>query len=104
MTFRKHDAGKPRVGLIPPEYVMETAAVLTSGAEKYGADNWARGAEWSRYFDAAQRHLWAWRAGEDTDPETGRSHLAHASCCLAFLLAYQARGLGTDDRQPEFTP
>lgn len=98
MSFNKADKGKPRVDLIPHEFVMETSQVLAVGAEKYGADNWQAGADWSRYFAAMQRHMWAWKSGEDTDPETGLSHLAHASCCLAFLMAYQARDLGTDDR------
>ena len=98
MTFNKADSGKARIDLIPHEYITETAEVLTLGAEKYGADNWAQGADWSRYFAAMQRHLWAWKSGEDVDPETGKSHLAHASCCLAFLVAYQARNLGADDR------
>jgi hypothetical protein len=38
-----------------------------------------------RYFDAMQRHVWAWRRGESLDPETGMHHLAHAACCLFFL-------------------
>lgn len=98
MTFKKADKGKPRVDLIPHEFILETAEVLGKGAEKYGADNWQAGAEWSRYFAAMQRHLWAWKSGEDLDLETGKSHLAHAACCLAFLMAYQARGIGIDDR------
>jgi hypothetical protein len=32
-----------------------------------------------------QRHIWAWKEGEQNDPETGRHHLAHAMCCLMFL-------------------
>ena len=97
--FQKADAGKPRIDLIPPELIFETAAVLTIGAAKYGADNWRAGADWSRYFSALQRHMWAWQSGEDCDPETGQSHLAHAACCLSFLMAYQARQIGFDDRQ-----
>jgi hypothetical protein len=32
------------------------------------------------------------------DHESGRSHLAHAACCVLFLLAYERRKVGTDDR------
>jgi hypothetical protein len=32
-----------------------------------------------------QRHLWAWKEGEQNDPESGKNHLAHALCCLMFL-------------------
>lgn len=96
--FRKDDAGKARIDLIPHELIFATAQVLELGARKYAPNNWAKGAEWSRYFSAMQRHLWAWWGGQDCDPESGRSHLAHAACCLAFLLAYENRNLGTDDR------
>ncbi len=96
--FIKHDGGKPRYDLLPPELLLETAKVLEYGARKYAPNNWANGADWSRYFGAMNRHLWAWWAGEDNDPETDLSHLAHAACCLAFLMAYQGRGIGTDDR------
>ena len=96
--FIKDDNAKTRYDLLPPELLEETARVLTFGAQKYSAHNWAQGASWSRYFSAMMRHMWAWWRGEDNDPETGFSHLAHAACCLSFLIAYQRRGLGEDDR------
>ncbi len=96
--FIKDDNAKTRYDLLPPELLEETARVLTFGAQKYSAHNWAQGASWSRYFSAMMRHMWAWWRGEDNDPETGFSHLAHAACCLSFLIAYQLRDLGEDDR------
>jgi|AntAceMinimDraft_13_1070369.scaffolds.fasta_scaffold38248_3 hypothetical protein len=96
--FVKADDDKPRYDLLPPEMLEETAQVLTFGAQKYSAHNWAQGASWSRYFNAMMRHMWAWWRGEDNDPETGYSHLAHAACCLGFLIAYQRRDIGEDDR------
>jgi len=96
--FKKFDQGKARYDLLPPELLEETAQVLAYGADKYSANNWAAGASWGRYFAAMMRHMWAWWRGEDNDPETGMSHLAHAACCLGFLMAYQRRGLGSDDR------
>jgi len=63
-----------------------------------GERNWERGMGWGRVFGAAMRHLWAWWAGEDKDPETGLSHLAHALCCVMFLATYERRGVGHDDR------
>lgn len=91
-------ADKPRLELVPWAAVSEIAEVLTFGAEKYDANNWCRGARWGRYFAALCRHLFAWWGGEDLDPETGKSHLAHAGCCLLFLMEYQRNGWGSDDR------
>jgi hypothetical protein len=72
--------------------------VLTYGAVKYSERNWEKGMAWHRPFGALMRHMWAWWKGENVDPETGYSHLAHAACCIAFLLTYERRGIGTDDR------
>jgi hypothetical protein len=64
--------------------------VLTYGSRKYADDNWkivpdAR----KRYVSAAFRHLTDWAGGEKKDSETGKSHLAHAICCLLFLLWFE---------------
>lgn len=82
----KFDKGKPRFGLLPPMALEQVAEVLTFGAEKYAPGNWKllEDAD-ARYFDAAQRHLWAYRRGEVSDPESGLPHLAHAMCCLMFM-------------------
>ena len=83
---RKFDSGKLQYGLIPPLALKATVDVLTFGAEKYEPGNWRRVPDAERrYFDALQRHLWAWKEGEKKDKESGRNHLAHAMCCLMFL-------------------
>jgi hypothetical protein len=94
----KHDQMKTRYDLLPPEFLHGTAEILTFGADKYGARNWELGMNWGRPFAAMMRHMWAWWRGEKLDPETGKSHLWHAACCIAFLMAYEERGIGTDDR------
>lgn len=105
---RKDDVDKVRMELVPPEMVFAVAEVLTFGAAKYDARNWEKGMSWGRVFGALMRHLWAWWGGKgpttrsflfgDLDGETGYSHLWHAGCCIAFLIAYEERGSGTDDR------
>lgn len=95
---RKDDDGKLRYDLIPPDALQDLVEILTDGAEKYGDRNWEHGMSWGRCFAAAQRHLWAWWSGQDADADSGRSHLAHAAVNMLFLLAYQRRGAGTDDR------
>ena len=95
---RKDDQGKVRLELLPPEFLMAVGEILTFGAQKYADRNWERGMNWSRVFGALMRHLWAWWRGDPCDPETGKSHLWHAGCCVAFLIAYEQRGVGNDDR------
>ena len=94
----KFDGDKARYDLIPPEVEEAIARVLTFGASKYGDRNWEKGLDWGRVYAAQRRHMGAWWSGEDRDPETGMPHTWHAACCLAFLVAYEARGAGTDDR------
>jgi hypothetical protein len=85
-TGRKFDGGKLEYGLLPPYALEETVKVLTFGAQKYERDNWQKVPDSKRrYYDALQRHLWAWKRGEELDPESGIHHLAHAMCCLMFL-------------------
>ena len=96
--FKKADWGKARYDLLPPELLHETAQVLDGGAQKYGENNWAQGADYSRYFAAMQRHAWKWWSGQNADEESGMSHLAHVVACAGFLMAYQRRDLGNDDR------
>ena len=83
---RKFDGGKLEYGLLPPLALKEVVKVLTFGAQKYERDNWQKVPDSKRrYFDALQRHVWAWKEGEQFDTESGIHHLAHAMCCLMFL-------------------
>lgn len=94
----KKDDGKPPLGLISRIALEEEAKVMAFGAAKYGTHCWRKGMDFSRLGDAALRHVFAFMDGEDKDAETGLSHLAHARCCLAFLLEYEGKKIGTDDR------
>lgn len=96
--FVKSDNGKPTFQLLPYDAIAEINKVLEFGADKYSPGNWEKGASWCRYWNAYMRHLWAWMRGEKSDSETGRSHLVHAGCCILFLIAYELRGIGKDDR------
>ena len=95
---RKDDTDKLRLDLVPYDVICAIATILTFGAKKYGDRNWEKGMRWSRVYAGLQRHLMAWWEGEALDPETGKSHLWHAGCCLFFLIAYEKRGIGDDDR------
>lgn len=97
---QKKDQGKTRYELLPPELLYAVSEILTFGAKKYADRNWELGMDWSRVYGALMRHLWAWwnPFTSSVDEETGKSHLWHAGCCIAFLIAYEARGVGKDDR------
>lgn len=94
----KHDQEKVRLELIPPELLFAVGEILTFGAKKYADRNWEKGMKWGRVFGALMRHLWCWWRKDSIDAETGKSHLWHAACCIAFLITYEQRKLGEDDR------
>jgi hypothetical protein len=98
MTAYKADDNKPQMDLIPPEVMFAMADILTRGATKYPSRNWEQGMRWGRVFAALMRHLWAWWANKGPDPEFGLSHLHHALACLTFLVTYETRRIGEDDR------
>src|SRR5688500_15950299 len=83
---RKFDENKTRHDLFSPLFEEHVARVLTHGAATYGSYNWMKGLLYSRVYAALRRHLNAWWRGERYDYETGEHHLAHAACCIMFLL------------------
>lgn len=87
----KYDGEKPRMDLLDPYAIEQLAKVLTFGASKYAAHNWRQGLHKSRLIAAGLRHLFAYLGGQDTDPETGLSHAAHAMCCCMFILGLEHR-------------
>jgi len=97
-TAIKFDGDKLPLHLLSTEAMNQTAAVLAFGAQKYAAHNWRKGFAWSRPLSAAMRHITAFNAGEDKDPESGLPHLAHAACCIMFLLEFEKTHPHLDDR------
>lgn len=90
----KYDNGKPQWSLMQWKALSKVVDVLTYGAKKYSPDNWKKVPNArQRYIDAGFRHFAAYAGGEKNDSETGMSHLAHAMCCMLFLLSFD---LGED--------
>lgn len=84
---KKFDNGKDRWDLLPISEVRDVVRVLTYGAVKYDDDNWKIvDKKKDRYYSAALRHITAWKDGNLLDEETDLPHLAHAICCLLFLM------------------
>ena len=99
----RHDEGKTNWSLMPFEALEEINKVLEFGATKYAANNWQEGTgfKYSRVLNSLLRHVFAFMRGEDKDPESGLSHMAHAGCNVLFILYYlknKAR-YANDDRR-----
>ena len=63
---------------------------LMFGEKKYSRHNYKTGFKNTRLTAAALRHIMAYQDGEDNDPESGISHLAHAMVALGMLLDNKA--------------
>ena len=97
----KHDSKKPKMNLLPPKAIVEVAKVLTFGAQKYGPENWKELEDLqNRYLAGALRHIFAHMDGEQLDPETGLSHMAHALCCLLFKLEIELENAKIEEEEP----
>ena len=95
----RFNAGKNQLNLVPPDALWALGEVFTKGAEKYAANNWLKGMDWSKVEGCMMRHLLKYQMGEDRDEETGCLHMAHVAWNAMAILTYQLRGIGTDDRQ-----
>jgi hypothetical protein len=103
-TALKFDTDKLPLDLLSTEALNQTAAVMAFGAKKYATHNWRKGFAWSRPLAAALRHITAFNAGEDCDPESGLSHMAHAACCIMFILEFEKTHPYLDDRYKPTLP
>jgi len=90
----KFDGDKPRYDLEQVRANEEVINVLTFGAGKYADNNWRELDDaHKRYYAASRRHLAAYKKGETIDPESGFHHLAHAICCLNFMLEVELENM-----------
>jgi len=90
---------KPQLWLVPPTAVIEESMAFAQGAVDYDPYNWRQNAVKTHvYTSAALRHLYAWMDGQDVDPKSGCSHLAHVRACCGILLDAAATGNLIDDR------
>jgi len=94
----KHDQEKAGLQYLSNIWILGVGRVLSFGAKKYADHNWRKGIHLSRLLAACLRHVFAFMGGEDKDPETGLSHLYHASCCLMFAAELHETKPQFDDR------
>lgn len=96
---------KAPMSTLPANVMAEIGVAMLEGASKYGRHNYrAVGVRASVYYDATMRHLMSWWEGEDTDPDSGMSHIVKAMASLAVLRDAMHQGMLTDDRPPRSAP
>lgn len=95
---KTYDAGKLRFDLLPPEWEQGLAQVMTMGAAKYADRNWEKGLDWGRRYSSLRRHLNAFWAGEDFDPESGLHHLVHVAWNALAIYTFTKTHPEYDDR------
>jgi len=94
----KYDEGKLPMHLLDRTALEAVASVLGHGRDKYGAENWREGIQYTRLIGAAMRHLHAVNDCEDIDQESGLLHAAHAMTSLMFLIWMMRYRPDLDDR------
>ncbi len=102
----KADDGKARFSLIPPKFLKALAELFTMGAKKYSDFNWFLGMDYSRVYDAMNRHANAWWDGEQNDPIDGQNHLisvAWGACVLYIYDIMPEKFKKFDDRMHTLT-
>lgn len=87
-----------RFDLVPVRPLEILARRYGVGAQKYDERNWERGYEWSKSFQALQRHLWAFWRGENDDEGESNGHLAAAAFHVFALLEFVETHPEFDDR------
>lgn len=92
---------KAPMSTVPAAVLAEVGVAMLEGACKYGRSNFRIvGVRASVYYDATMRHLMAWWEGEDTDPDSGMSHVTKAITSLVVLRDAMIQDMCTDDRPP----
>lgn len=92
---------KAPMSTVSAAVLAEVGVAMLEGASKYGRHNYrAAGVRSSVYYDATMRHLMSWWEGEDTDPDSGVSHVTKAITSLVVLRDAMLQDMCTDDRPP----
>jgi len=94
----RYNQGKMAWELIDFESLEPMVEVLMFGAEKYAPNNWKKGQPTSELLGSAMRHIVAYQAGEDIDPDSGKPHLGHIMCNMMFLVFNNRYRQDLDDR------
>lgn len=108
----RYNDQKLRYDLLEPYAIEQLAAVFTKGAEKYEPNNWLKGLPWMDVVASLERHIAAFKRGEDIDYDkdcqqcqegtckshTGLLHMAHAAWNALAIVSYYKHRPEFDNR------
>ena len=92
----------PRYDLVPPHASDQLAILFMKGAETYGERDWENGLSWSELIASLERHLNAFKNGQDFDSESGMLHITHVLTNAAFLTEFYKTYPQGDDRRHRY--
>lgn len=98
----RFNENKLRYDLLPVNALTHVSKVFEFGAKKYGEYNWRKGMSWNSVVASIERHLAAFKLGEDYDKESGLLHISHLVTNGLFLLDYYRYYPQGDDRTHEY--
>lgn len=82
---KRYNSGKIQTREIDPAFILGIGEVLTKSRAKYAQFNWAKPTKLSTPMESLERHLLAFKAGENFDKETQSHHLLHAATNIMFM-------------------
>lgn len=93
---------KTRWDLLPVDPIERAAQVMTFGAEKHHdvINAWVKKYTTHECYAALMRHLMSWRKGQDVDPESGISHLAHVIVRACFIMELERNASKSKEKSP----
>lgn len=90
---------KVHLFLVPAASKIYQALAMEDGARKYGPYNWRdKKVQLSIYISALERHIEAFKDGEEIASDSGVPHLAHAIANLGIIIDALETGCLIDDR------
>ena len=81
-AVRDASVGKGHFHSIPPVAMRKLAKRFEDGASKYSINNWMKGIPLSHYENSLNRHILAWKEGDESEDHAGA--IIWNACCMVW--------------------